>query len=168
MINFYEMLEKQKVLDEAINHVADRDEIKIRLSMIAEIIEFQETLEETHKTWKKSEFTREDRLEEFVDIFFFWCQLLLVSGIVLEKSENEDLNKFFNYRSYHEYKVNELTIQLIVESARMIVESAYKKYGQLEFLGAIARNQGFTDDEINEMHDKKFRKNLERVGVEWA
>lgn len=52
--------------------------------MIAEIIEFNEETENTHKVWKQKEFNKEKMIEESVDVLFFYLQMC---NLITEKDE---------------------------------------------------------------------------------
>ena len=79
--SFEDLLKLQKILDIEIDkprengfkqrYRTDRD---IRMSIIAEIVEFNEETKHSHKTWKEKEFNEEKMKEEAVDILFFFLQ----------------------------------------------------------------------------------------------
>lgn len=69
---FEDILNLQKHLDESIHSVRFRTLRDIELSMVAEIIEFNEETKYSHKTWKTKEYNREKELEELTDVWFFF------------------------------------------------------------------------------------------------
>lgn len=73
---FKDMLELQEALDNKLKS-NNRTEQQILLSMVAEVIEFNEELECSHKTWKtKINHSIEKQKEEIVDVLFFYLQLI--------------------------------------------------------------------------------------------
>ena len=54
----------------------EREVTDICMSMLAEVIEFQEETKISHKTWGKKEFNEDDMKVEAIDILFFYCQLV--------------------------------------------------------------------------------------------
>ena len=80
---FEELLELQRVLDENTGKVRqngfiprERNIDDIRLSLIAELIEFNEELPRTHKTWKQKSFNKENAIVESIDVLFFFLQFI--------------------------------------------------------------------------------------------
>ena len=57
--NFEDILKLQKHLDENLNNVRERTLKDIKLSLIAEVIEFNEETPESHKTWKTKPYDKE-------------------------------------------------------------------------------------------------------------
>ncbi|MGL4569331.1 MAG: dUTP diphosphatase [Fusobacteriaceae bacterium] len=171
MINFAGFLRKQAELDSKIKQKSERDGTKIKFSAIAEIIEFQETLDrpeddmdKTHKTWKDSDFTRKDTLEEYVDIWFFISQMELRYRSIDKLDDN-----FFNKTMNKEFGSNRISNNCINDDIEDLMLRILKgdSWAIVESMGAIARWLGFTDEEIEKCHDMKFIKNLQRVGSEW-
>ena len=58
------------------NNVRERTLKDIKLSLIAEVIEFNEETPESHKTWKTKEYNKSMELEELTDIYFFFAQMI--------------------------------------------------------------------------------------------
>ena len=171
MINFAGFLRKQAELDSRIKQNSERTGTKIKFSAIAEIIEFQETLDrpeedmdKTHKTWKDSDFTRKDTLEEYVDIWFFISQMELRYRSV-DKLDDDFFNKTMN-KEFHSNRINSNCINDDIEDLMLRILKG-DSWGIVETMGAIARWLGFTDEEIEQAHMDKFEKNLERIGGEW-
>ena len=95
--NLIDLLSLQETLDNKIKatqeKTVERNNTHIVLSLIAELIELNEELETTHKTWKrKDEFCIDKQKEEAIDVLFFflqflnqfWCYNDLAIGIVME------------------------------------------------------------------------------------
>lgn len=81
-IKFVDLLDLQRQLDEEVAKPREngfvprrRNYNKMVKSMIAEIIEFNEETENTHKTCKQKEFDREKMIKKSVDICFFYLQI---------------------------------------------------------------------------------------------
>ena len=74
--NFLDMLELQKFQDKHIKNNIPRELKHIKLSLIAEAVEFNEETKDTHKTWKPFKYDKEKELEELVDVWFFTAQLI--------------------------------------------------------------------------------------------
>ena len=77
--NFEDILNLQKHLDENIHSSRERILKDIKLSLIAEVIEFNEETPESHKTWKSKHYDKEKELEEFTDIWFFLAQMVILN-----------------------------------------------------------------------------------------
>lgn len=59
---FEDILNLQKYLDESLNNVRERTLRDIKLSLIAEVIEFNEETPESHKTWKTKPYDKAKEL----------------------------------------------------------------------------------------------------------
>ena len=73
---FEDILNLQKHLDENLNNVRPRCLRDIKMSLIAECVEFNEETKESHKTWKTKEYNKSMELEELTDIYFFYAQMI--------------------------------------------------------------------------------------------
>lgn len=165
-MNFVELRDKQRELDELIARPRTNGFVpvkptlaQIRLSALAETIEFQEELETTHKVWKnKTEFDKQKQLEEFVDILFFllkWANIdtsgldvehLIVKGI---KQRVECVN------------VNEWLLELQGSIAYGLFNSSFIKFG------IIASCMGYTKEMIVNEYLRKWEINKNRIEGEW-
>lgn len=74
--NFKDILLLQKKLDANINNIRTRTYEDIKMSLVAECVEFNEETMLSHKTWKTKEYCRDKELEELTDIYFFFAQLV--------------------------------------------------------------------------------------------
>ena len=91
-----DILELQKILDSNINNVRERDLDDIKLSMIAEVIEFNEECECSHKTWKSKTVDVDKIKEEAIDILFFFAQMVTnIEERWLNDFDLNDLNDKF-------------------------------------------------------------------------
>ncbi len=155
------IVERQAKLDSMIKGCRKRDMIDMHLSFRAEVIEYNETLGEaiSHKTWKSKVFTREQQLDEYVDMIFFMAQM------INERIEGDifTFNRLWgDYDgSYSLYNTKTLIIGLM--------DSDFEKHYivMVMLLKGIAINEGYSDDEIMEAHKKKYEYNLSRIGGEW-
>ena len=93
--NFEDILNLQKHLDENLNNVRKRTLGDIKLSLIAEVIEFNEETPESHKTWKTKPYDKAKELEELTDIYFFYVQYINFYAPTLEREQFEELNDIF-------------------------------------------------------------------------
>lgn len=150
---FEDILELQKILDGNIVSVRDRDLKDIQLSMIAEIIEFNEETKDSHKTWKTKEWDKEKELEELTDIFFFMAQWINYTNppiFLFEEVFNEiDLNR---YADCH----------VLIYEIMCCTE-----YDVLKTLMKLSQTYGYTKKDILKTYWKKWQKNMKRIGKEW-
>lgn len=165
--NLNEIIELQKVLDNKIElsnklkgTYTERDIRHIIISLIAELIEFNEELECSHKTWKKKEYynTGKQR-EELIDCLFFYCQLLIIdkvdtSGLdfILSGFENDlkvDINK--------EYDSNFLVLECINYANNL----DYKKF--LYSYLSLAKKLGLNKNSLLDLYFNKWSENLKRI-----
>nr|DAP86927.1 MAG TPA: NTP-PPase-like protein [Caudoviricetes sp.] len=160
---FEDILNLQKYLDESLNNVRERTLRDIKLSLIAEVIEFNEETYESHKTWKTKPYDKAKELEEFTDIWFFLAQMV---NFKLEISENfveikNEITKLFN---------NGTNLKLIYQPniENLIMSVLYGNDFQiLQNLMIISANKGYTKDDILNCYWKKWQKNMVRIGKEW-
>ena len=73
---FEDILNLQKHLDKNLNNIRPRCLRDIKMSLIAECVEFNEETKESHKTWKTKEYNKSMELEELTDIYFFFAQMI--------------------------------------------------------------------------------------------
>ena len=158
------MLHLQAILDKNINSIRFRTLRDIELSMIAEIIEFNEETKYSHKTWKTKKYSREKELEELTDIWFFLAQMVNfkiehdnyteckeIIGDIFENKptfdeDNED-NRHVDLLIFHSIQGQVIAI------ARELIKISYY--------------YGYTKDDILNCYWEKWQKNMERIGKEW-
>lgn len=163
--NFEDMLHLQAILDKNINSIRFRTLRDIGLSMVAEIIEFNEESKYSHKTWKTKEYNREKELEELTDIYFFLAQMVnfkmehndnyteckdIISVIFENKpvfDENNDDNGFVDLLIFHSIQGQGIAI------VRELIKITYY--------------YGYTKDDILNSYWEKWQKNMSRIGKEW-
>lgn len=161
--NFEDILNLQKYLDESLNNIRERTLKDIKLSLIAEVIEFNEETPESHKTWKTKPYDKEKELEEFTDIWFFLAQMI---NFKLEISDNfveikNEITKLFDDRT---------NLKLIYQPniENLIMSALYGNDFQiLQNLIIISANKGYTKDDILNCYWEKWQKNMQRIGKEW-
>ena len=158
--NFEDVLKLQKYLDESIHSSRERTLRDIKLSLIAEVIEFNEETPESHKTWKTKPYDKEKELEEFTDIWFFLAQMV---NFKLEISDNfveikNEITKLFDNRT---------NLKLIYQPniENLIMSVLYGNDFQiLQNLIIISYDKGYTKDDILNCY---WEKNMKRIGKEW-
>lgn len=142
--------EKQKEMDEKIKGSRERKNSDIILSMIAEIIEWNEECEDSHKTWKKKEHNKEKELEEFVDILFFIAQL-----------RNYEVDNGFYYPRYFYVPQNTKSPLFLISNIHENSLSLYSVWN------TIAENRGYSKRKLAKVYEEKYQKNLVRIKGEW-
>lgn len=178
-ITFDDLLELQKQLDEEVAKPRDngfvpkhRNYNKMVKSMIAEIIEFNEETENTHKTWKQKEFNREKMIEESVDICFFYLQICnLVTGedkefvrILSNSWENawESIDRYTNYGV-------DVELELIKQlSDREWCLSVSKCLNVMSLLISIYVTNDIKKETVIQTYVNKRKKNMGRIKGEWS
>ena len=161
--NFEDILNLQKHLDKNIHSSRERTIKDIKLSLIAEVIEFNEETPESHKTWKTKPYDKEKELEEFTDIWFFLAQMV---NFKLEISDNfveikNEITKLFDDRT---------NLKLIYQPniENLIMSVLYGNDFQiLQNLIIISANKGYTKEDILKCYWEKWQKNIKRIGKEW-
>lgn len=160
--NFREVCELQRELDLAVSKPRDngftpkeRDCNKIVLSTIAECIEFNEELKETHKTWKQKEINEEKQLEELVDILFFIAQL---SNYLKEEGSDYAMSNPYSG------DVNSSLLELI----NFLTHDNIDMYDVLSEYGCIVNSMGFMLDDIFNEYFRKWNINMGRIEKDWT
>lgn len=174
-MNFIELLEMQKQLDEAVCKPRDngfipreRTLFDIRLSIDDE---FQEWLRElpseyNFKTWKQKEYSRENELTELVDVLFFFLQLFNFKN---DKYDNDSMGYWFdNFRE--DCILLDLPRTVLFFKEGLWSDDLTETDFYISFIRwiEICRLRGFTKDEIIETYVKKWNKNMERINKEWT
>ncbi|MGL5188237.1 MAG: dUTP diphosphatase [Cetobacterium sp.] len=160
--NFREVCELQRELDLAVSKPRDngftpkeRDCNNIVLSTIAECIEFNEELKETHKTWKQKEINEGKQLEELVDILFFIAQL---SNYLKEESFDDAIKNDF---------IGDVNSSLLT----LINFLSYEHIDMLCILveyGCIVNSMGFVLEDIFNEYFRKWNINMGRIEKDWT
>ena len=161
---FEDILKLQKHLDKNLNNVRPRCLRDIKMSLIAECVEFNEETKESHNTWKTKEYDKSKELEELTDIYFFFAQMI---------NFNEDtVNNYarikhlvavdFNGWQIKDYGSQVLpTLNLI---ANIINDNVLYA---IDNLMEMAQKLGYSKDDILNCYWEKWQKNMKRIGKEW-
>lgn len=151
---FKDILKLQAILDDNIHNVRERTLTEIKLSLIAELIEFNEETGDSHKTWKSKEWSREKELEELTDVYFFFAQLVNVFPYITDSCNNyfEDFSCTGRDSGF---------LGLI----NLISESAYVSF--FLSLMKLTKCYGYTKDDVLKTYWNKWQKNMLRIGKEW-
>lgn len=161
--NFEDILNLQKHLDESIHSSRERTLEDIKLSLIAEVIEFNEETPESHKTWKTKPYDKEKELEEFTDIWFFLAQMV---NFKIKRSDSfieikNEIIKLFNDGT-------NLNLMYQANIENLIMSALYGNDFQiLQNLIIISANKDYTKDDILNCYWEKWQKNMKRIGKEW-
>lgn len=157
-----EVCDKQRRLDFEVGKKRDngfspkeRTEEKIKLSIIAELIELNEELEETHKTWKQKDFDKNKQLEELTDVLFFIAQLMNFSNF-------KDFYAICTPCVYEE--ANDCVLELI----NLISCQNTDLYDILQEYGALVNTLGYSLDEIYAEYERKWNVNMKRINGDWS
>ena len=158
---FKDMLELQEALDNKLKS-NNRTEQQILLSMVAEVIEFNEELECSHKTWKtKKHYSLEKQKEELVDVIFFFLQL-----INHKKKENDNYEPYSiirifdtlnNDRTHSSINHNESALELISNIAKG--SYYFIAYHIIAFINYFEISQA----ELYDLYFTKWQINMDRV-----
>lgn len=179
-ITFTDLLELQKQLDEEVAKPREngfvprrRNYNKMVKSMIAEIIEFNEETENTHKTWKQKEFDREKMVVESVDICFFYLQICnLVTGKdqefirILSESWERAWDSVDRYTTYGEDVELELIKHL---SNTEWCLSISKCLNIMTLLISIYVNNDISKDKVIQTYLTSWERNIKvRIKEDWS
>ena len=149
----------QKKLDANINNIRTRTYEDIKMSLVAECVEFNEETIFSHKTWKTKECCRDKELEELTDIYFFFAQLVNY----LDDDRNRALKEVICFSFDKEYirtdKPNLLDFIHYVYTDKLAIA--------IDELIAITYKHKFTTTDILNCYWKKWNKNMERINKEW-
>lgn len=164
---FEDMLKLQKHLDKNLNNVRPRCLRDIKMSLIAECVEFNEETKESHKTWKTKEYDRAKELEELTDIWFFVAQMINYcnDNENLSMLQIENLNKYFS-NDFSEYiePTNILNIIFYLKGER--TDYDYFKFLIMNLM-VLTNQYGYKTYDILNCYWEKWQKNMERIGKEW-
>lgn len=161
--NFREVCILQNELDIAVSKPRDngfnpseRTDDKIRLSAIAECIEFNEELKETHKTWKqKDTLDQKLQLEELTDIMFFIAQLFNKNNITdcdyAISTPEEDMS------------INGALLDLICNLSK-----DSNCYEILQSYGVLINTAKYSLDEVYDEYLRKWNINMNRINKDWT
>ena len=165
--NFEDILKLQKHLDKNLNNVRPRCLRDIKMSLIAECVEFNEETKESHKTWKSKEYDRAKELEELTDIWFFVAQMINYcnDNENLSMLQIKNLNKYFS-NDFSEYiePTNILNIIFYLKGER--TDYDYFKFLIMDLM-VLTNQYGYKTYDILNCYWEKWQKNMKRIGKEW-
>ena len=162
--NFEDILKLQKHLDESIHSVRPRCLRDIKMSLIAECVEFNEETKESHKTWKTKEYNKSMELEELTDIYFFYAQMINFNN---DTVKNYGRIKHLIAVDFNNWQIKDFgsqvlpTLNLISDIINNDVLYA------IDNLMEMAQMLGYTKDDILNCYWEKWQKNMKRIGKEW-
>ena len=163
---FEDMLKLQKHLDKNIHSSRPRCLRDIKLSLIAECVEFNEETKESHKTWKTKPYDKAKELEELTDIYFFYAQYINFYAPTLEQEQFEELNNvFMNIEKQQGFKVYTNLISILDVIGELF--NFCPLSNMLEKLLYLTYKYGYTKDDILNCYWEKWQKNMKRIGKEW-
>lgn len=164
MLNFELILEMQKELDSKINNCRERTAKDIMISFIAELVEWNETTDSSHKTWKHNVYTKAEQFEEIVDCLFFIAQLFNneKAKINFEKLKKDPYYKTLknNTKCFNEEAVFHL---LILNALSLLANNINVEDLLISYVVLVTDVLGYTEEEIEEEYKRKHRINLERI-----
>lgn len=156
--NFKDILELQAILDSKINSKRERTLEDIKLSLIAELIEFNEETKDSHKTWKTKSYNKEKELEELTDVYFFFAQLVNFKKI----DKRFRLNMFIEaFEDFLIYNINYQISNLI----KYITDDLYLLF--FRGLLSLTQKHRYSKQNILNCYWSKWQKNMSRIGKEW-
>lgn len=157
--NFKDILSLQKHLDDNIHSIRPRTFDDIKMSLIAECVEFNEETIFSHKTWKTKPYSKDKELEELTDIYFFFAQLINY----LDDDKNEALKEAicfsFEEKYIHTDEPDILRFIHYVYTDKLAIA--------MDELIAITYQYNYTTDNILNSYWVKWKKNMRRIGKEW-
>lgn len=160
----FEMLQKQNQLDKAIENTRARTLDDIKLSMIAEVIEFNEETKTTHKTWKYNQVNESKLREEFIDILFFFLQLILR----LDYSDHEiwELNHLLKGTEPLNVDIDSKDCIALINLITNIKDFR-TLHTAFSFYILLGKKCGIISYDYKTLYRIKWKKNVERIGKEW-
>lgn len=169
-MEFRELLEMQKQLDEAIEKPRqngfvprERKLTDILLSLDDEFNEWLKELPQEYnfKTWKLKEYDRKKELEELTDVLFFFLSLCNF----YQDEKTESMEEVYNMRKINSHFSG--TFTGMVKTFKFFLfryeyELPFKVYWNL------VKFRKFSDEEIINRYQEKWQKNMKRIEGEWS
>lgn len=162
--NFEDILKLQKHLDKNLNNVRPRCLRDIKMSLIAECVEFNEETKESHKTWKTKEYNKSMELEELTDIYFFFAQMINFNEYTVN---NYARIKHLVAVDFNGWKIKDYGSQVLPTLnliANIINDNVLYA---IDDLMEMAQKLGYSKDDILNCYWEKWQKNMKRIGKEW-
>ncbi len=170
-----DILELQRQLDETISKKRDsgfvpreRGYKDIILSMVAEIIEFNEETRNSHKTWKEKDFNLDKMKEEAVDILFFLAQF--INYFETKYIINLDgVNEYWQKEWGYDFKLPGEELELLKYITNYYGEnSSLKIYLAVSELIRLYKTNDISEQEVYDIYYKKWQKNMGRIKGDWT
>lgn len=163
MINFELIQEKQKELDSKINNNRERKINDSLISFMAELIEWQETMPLSHKTWVENEYTKSEQLEEYTDMLFFIAQMYNLDEVKINLEELKEDN-YYNTMKNNISVINErVSFHLLMSGAISCMMTDVTIHDLLIIYLVVAEAMGYTEEELEKEYLRKHKINLERI-----
>ena len=164
-MNFELIKNMQQELDNKIKNCRERTKYDAFGSFVAELVEWNETTNLSHKTWKHKEYTREEQLEEFVDMLFFMAQLANMKEFVIDCEKIEEHKVYKELKDF--YRSSKLTKESIFGMLIFAFYGADKN--EEAFKEALicyivcAKVLDFSKEDLENEYKRKHAINLERI-----
>lgn len=164
MLNFELILDMQKELDSKINNCRERTAKDIMISFIAELVEWNETTDGSHKTWKHNVYTKAEQFEEIVDCIFFIAQLFNHDRAKTNFEELKKVPYYQTLKNYIKHFDEEAVFRLLNLNALSLLANDINVEDLLiSYVVLVTDVLGYTEEEIEEEYKRKHRINLERI-----
>ena len=161
---FEDILKLQKHLDKNLNNVRPRCLRDIKMSLIAECVEFNEETKESHKTWKSKEYNKSMELEELTDIYFFYAQMINFND---DTVNNYGRIKHLIAVDFNNWQIKSYGSQVLPTLnliANIINDNVLYA---IDNLMEMAQKLGYSKNDILNCYWEKWQKNMKRIGKEW-
>ena len=162
-MDFKLIQEKQKELDSKINNHRERNTQDALISFIAEVIEWQETMPSSHKTWKHSVYTRAEQLEEYTDMLFFLTQMYNLNEQEIDLQELKEDDYYIIMKANIESFDERVAFNLLINNALSCKISKVTVPDLLMSYLVIAEAMGYTEEDLEKEYLRKHKINLERI-----
>lgn len=162
--SFDDILKLQRHLDKNMHNARDRNLRDIKMSIIAECVEFNEETLESHKTWKTKEYDKDKELEELTDIYFFYAQMINynLDTVANYLRIKQLIVNNFNGWQIKDCRLNGLPTLTLIDN---IVNDSVLYI--MDNLMEITQKLGYTKEDILHCYWEKWQKNMQRIGKEW-
>ncbi len=136
----------------------------IKISLIAECVEFNEETLESHKTWKTKEYNKSMELEELTDIYFFYAQMINFND---DTVKNYGRIKHLIAVDFNNWQIKGYGSQ-VLPTLNLIVNIINDNLlYAIDNLMEMAQKLGYSKDDILNCYWEKWQKNMKRIGKEW-
>lgn len=161
---FEDILKLQKHLDKNLNNVRPRCLKDIKMSLIAECVEFNEETKESHKTWKTKEYDKNKELEELTDIFFFYAQLINFNDDTVNNYGRIKHLVAVDFDNWANKVYGSQILPTLNLISNIINDSVLYA---IDDLIEISQKLNYSKNDILNCYWEKWQKNMQRIGKEW-